>query len=500
MHRRYRSIVSRYSKRILIASIVLVLAVTTNLSCHAQTAESLYKLNFHQYNNHGNHPQEVAKYWNLIGIELILKLHQGVHQNLKDRERIMEELIEIHGDWKDADHLENMILEQLKSSTVTGEEKQKYDLELIKKAERTFEILGAEFARQLSLSDLQQKISIRGNAKRPDVLRIHIATEAFQELLELTPEQRKQITHLVEEAEKEFATSIKETIGKVQIQSDKVWREMLDDISDDDRKRVEELIGQPVAWYSQFNVPAAWSRTVRRRPFRKQRQRKFFYGSNVDNKANDQGRWPEEFEIAELEAKGIKKFDKLLFDLVSDEFAANYLSLTPNQLRQWKSIEDDLLKNAILIETDPADRLQELEIAENAYPKSILEWLSKDQLIVLRWLEGQARLNQSRRGGPSVYNLATELIGKPNLARRHKFQDSELNAIHRIEHDKWRSDRLKTMEVREFSRGEKNAFKIYSEKERVEAELNDKLKALLTEEQRKKHEEFTTWVPPKQYK
>jgi len=48
-----------------------------------------------------------------------------------------------------------------------------------------------------------------------------------------------------------------------------------------------------------------------------------------------------------------------------------------------------------------------------------------------------------------------------------------------------------------FRTGGMDAYKIYSEKARVEAELNEKLKSLLTEEQRKKLEEFITWVPPK---
>ena len=476
-------------KRILNLAFGLVLVLVASLSSHGQTPESAYEMNLFQYEQFGNHPIEVAEYWNGIAVELLLELKQGDRVNMKDRGRIEEELRKVHGDWGNPDTVSAMILEKLKTSSLSGKEKRQHELDSLRKSKRTLEILGPELAWQLSLNKLQAWIRLNRNSSTRHVLRTHLAMDVFQNVLELTPAQLEQISKLTQAAEQEFKTVTKETVIKLKIESDETWGKILDRLNKKDKERVEELLGQPVQWYAEFEVPLGWSRIVRRRNFTRRSKRNVVYGSKVEAKVDEQGRWTDELEVEELAAKGIYKFDKFLFGFVSQKFVLNFLSLTPAQAEQWKAIEASLRQNAILVESVPSDRIRELELGENIYPKQILEWLTSDQLKILRWLEYQMRLSRKHRA--SIYELLSYVTGVQNSKKQHEFHFRELQLIKNLELDQNRRIALKGRP----RRAERAGHKIYSEKSRIETELQNKIESVLTDQQRKKYKEFMTWTP-----
>lgn len=380
-----------------------------------QSMYEVYKLDFNSLYEQGNHPVVVASFWDSIGVTVAAQLKKDKYLDWQNRDSIDKKLSALYGNDATAiarNHLNSRIKLMGASDQELREEFKVWSA----RAKQTFEILGAKNAQKVVLDQLFHSLAFMHH--KENFLQ-HIDQPAFALALGLSEQQQEKIVAIKKQVAQDFRNSPSQAKAAIRIELDRVWGELLESMNDEEKKKVEMIVGQPTDWYLELN-PLQYQPTVRRRQ-QVNSTPICVWGTELPSEPDANGKYVDQYTDEELAKAGFTRVDKFLIKLLSWSPCREALKLDSSQVEQLETLLDYFKRRAIGETVSDQTRREELQSAQQIrYHPELTKILTDEQLKSLRWIELQARPYGQSNYIATTANLFASSHPVKKIASQHR--------------------------------------------------------------------------------
>jgi hypothetical protein len=239
----------------------------------------------------------------------------------------------------------------------------------------------------------------------------YLANDVLQDRLKLDDEQRETIQKLQVELDESVKGTQKDLFASLAKRDSKLNDQLLEELTDDQRKTVGDLIGDPAPWHRLVNTNDFFEHFVPKLDRQIQSQRYSISGTPI---SSDRKQEILAGTILEFDDVGFRIVDVYLKLLLEQPGILDEIKIRDGQRSEVHTAKRETASVAVYTNRFSEDRFEELMQGTIVLPKPIEKCLTDSQKRRLRQIELQLRLHEHRQAFGLIHPAMIEKLRLSN--------------------------------------------------------------------------------------